>query len=51
MISKERMAEFKALYRKKYGVELDDEAAREMAERFLAMFKVVYRPIPQPPSS
>ncbi len=47
MISKEAVNEFKELYKKHYGEELNDFVASEAANRLVGLFKAVYRPIPR----
>lgn len=46
MISAEAVDEFKKIYFKKYGVEIPQERAMELATRHLILFRAVYKPIP-----
>lgn len=45
--SAEEAREFKALYRKVYGVELSDAEATEKATKLLNLFEVIWRPLPK----
>lgn len=45
IISDKAVQEFKKIYKKDYGVELDDGVAFELAHKFFHMMRVVYRPI------
>ncbi len=45
MISKERLDEFKKIYKKQFGKEIKDEDAREQAEKLLRLVGIVYKPI------
>ncbi|MBI3231530.1 MAG: hypothetical protein HYZ51_00385 [Candidatus Doudnabacteria bacterium] len=47
MLSKKAIDEFKELYKKEYGEELNDFVASEAANRLLRMFDAVYKPIPK----
>lgn len=46
MLSAEAINEFKELYLKKYGVEISQARAIELATRFLTFLKAIYKPIP-----
>jgi len=41
-LNSDRIASFKALYLKHFGVELSDVDARDAAERLLQLFRAVY---------
>lgn len=45
MISRERIEQFKALYRKNFGKELSDQDAYEKASKLLRTVRLVYKPI------
>lgn len=45
MISKERLEEFKRIYKKKFGKELSNQEALEKATKLLRMVELVYKPI------
>ena len=40
------LAEFKKIYKKEFGVEIDDITANKMGIELLEFFKLIYRPIP-----
>jgi hypothetical protein len=40
------LAEFKKIYQKEFGVELDDATANKLGIELLDFFKLIYRPIP-----
>lgn len=40
------LAEFKRIYKQKFGIELDDTTANKMGIELLEFFKLIYRPIP-----
>ena len=42
MITKERIKKFKELYKKEYGIELDDERAYLETSKLLNLYKLVY---------
>ena len=46
-LSKEAIQELKRIYHRELGKSLSDDAAREMGERLLSLFKIIYRPIPE----
>jgi len=46
LLPKEAIAEYKKIYKKHFGVELDDKDATENAESLLMLFRVIYRPLP-----
>lgn len=45
MISEKALKEYKAIYKKEYGVDLPDEEALEQATKLLNLMKIIYRPI------
>jgi len=45
MISKEKLKEFKKIYKKRFGGYLSDQVALEKATKLLNLVKVVYRPM------
>lgn len=47
IISDKSVEEFKKIYKKDYGVELDNEEAFGLAQRFFNMMRVVCKPIPK----
>lgn len=46
-LSQKAIEEFKAIYSQDYGVELDNEKAREEATSFFHAMRAVYKPIPK----
>lgn len=49
-ISKEDLEELKNIYKKVYGETLSDAEALEMGQRLVNLFRIIYRPLPSPPS-
>lgn len=47
MISKEKLKEFKKLYKKRFGENLSDQVALEEATKLLNLVKAVYKPMTQ----
>jgi hypothetical protein len=47
MLPQKAIDEFKQLYKKHYGEELNDFVASEVANRLVRMMDLVYRPIPK----
>jgi hypothetical protein len=45
LISKAKIAEFQEIYKKRFGIEIDAEAAAGCANALLELVKVVYKPI------
>jgi hypothetical protein len=45
MISQEELEKFKAIYKKKSGIDLSDQDALEMATKLFALVKAVYSPM------
>jgi hypothetical protein len=45
MISEEALKEFKAIYKKEFGVDLSDKDALESATKLLNLMKAVYKPM------
>ncbi|MFA5208389.1 MAG: hypothetical protein WC428_07150 [Candidatus Paceibacterota bacterium] len=45
MISEKALKEYKAIYKKEYGINLSDKEATEQATKLLSLMKVIYRPI------
>jgi hypothetical protein len=46
MISDERIEEFRNIYRKAYGEELAVTEAREVANRLIALYRLLKQPLP-----
>lgn len=44
-ISEKALKEYKAIYKKEYGIDLPDEDALEQATKLLNLMNIVYRPI------
>ncbi len=47
MISKERLKEFKNIYKKRFGIILSDQVALEKATKLLILVKIIYKPMTQ----
>ena len=47
MISKERLKEFKKIYKRRFGKILSDQVALESATKLLTLVKIIYKPITQ----
>ena len=45
-VTPEALKEFKKIYKDKFGEELSDDDALEMAQRVLTFFSLIYRPLP-----
>jgi hypothetical protein len=45
-LSETAIKELKEIYHRQYGEPISDEEAQEMGQRLIALFKVIYRPIP-----
>jgi len=45
MISKEKLKEFKKIYKKRFGEYLSDQVTLEKATKLLNLVKAVYRPM------
>ena len=45
-VTPEALKEFKKIYKDKFGEELSDDDALEMAQRVLRFFSLIYRPLP-----
>jgi hypothetical protein len=45
MISDKALQEYKTIYKKKFGVDLDDQTALEQATSLITLVDAVYRPI------
>lgn len=45
MLSEKALTEFKEIYKEEYGVELEPKELTEVANRFMEIFKIVYRPM------
>jgi hypothetical protein len=45
MISSEELEEFKAIYKKQFGIDLPDQDALEKATKLLTLVNAVYRPM------
>lgn len=46
-LSKKEIDEFKEIYAKEFGETISDEKAQELGENLIALFGVIYRPIPK----
>lgn len=46
VIDKKAIKEFKEIYEKEFGVEVDDAKALDLAVRLLNIYRVIYRPLP-----
>lgn len=44
-ISEKSLKEYKAIYKKEYGIDLPNEEALEQATKLLNLMKIIYRPI------
>lgn len=44
-IAEAKLAEFKELYKNRFGVELTDQETLEKATKLALLFKTIYRPI------
>ena len=47
MISKEKLKEFKKIYKKRFDENLSDQAALEKATKLLNLVKAIYKPMTQ----
>lgn len=45
MISKKTLKEFKAIYKKKFDVELSDQDALKSATKLLRLVEIIYKPM------
>lgn len=45
-LSREAIAEFKAIYHDEFGVELTDDEVQEIATRLLRFFGILHKPFP-----
>lgn len=45
MLSQKAIEEFKEIWKAEYGQDLSEQEAMEKAERFILLFKAIYRPI------
>ena len=43
-LSKEAIQQFKEIYRKEFGEDIDDGTARKLATRLLNLYRAVYSP-------
>ena len=46
-LSQQAIEDFKKIFKKEYGEDISDAEAEEMAIRFLRLFSLIYRPIPE----
>lgn len=46
-LSNRAITDFKKIYQKKFGVDLNDDDANEKGVELLNLFRLVYRPIPK----
>lgn len=46
-LPQEAINKFREIYRKDYGVALNDEQAIEIASSFFQLMKIAYKPIPK----
>jgi hypothetical protein len=47
MISKERLEEFKKIYKKKFGKDISDQDALEQATKLMRLMEIIYKPMTQ----
>ena len=47
MLSDKAVKEYQEIYKREFGEELSDSGAREQAESFIRLFRLIYRPIPK----
>ena len=47
MLPEEAVAEFKEIYKKEFGQVLSDKDARDEAESFFELMRIIARPIPE----
>ena len=47
MISKEKLKEFKKIYKKRFGKSISDQVVLEKATKLLNLVKAVYKPMTQ----
>ena len=47
MLPEEAVAEFKEIYKKEFGETLSDKDARNEAEAFFELMRIIARPIPE----
>lgn len=45
MLSQAALDEFKQLYKTEFGIDLNDEAALELAVNYITFVSVIYRPV------
>ena len=45
MISKESLDKFKAIYKKEFGKDLNDQDALELATKLLRLVELIYKPM------
>jgi len=45
MISQEELEKFKAIYKKRFGIDLPDQDALEKATKLFTLVKAVYKPM------
>jgi len=46
-LSKEAIKEFKQAYLDEFNKEISDAEAKEMGENLIALFRIIYRPLPE----
>jgi len=46
-LSVKAISEFKKIYKKEFGIEIDDIQANKLGIELLEFFKLIYRPIPK----
>jgi len=47
MLSDKAVKEYQEIYTREFGEELPKNEAREQAESFIRLFRLIYRPIPK----
>ncbi len=47
MIPKEHLGKFKAIYKKRFGVEISDQEALEKSTKLIRLIEIIYKPMTQ----
>ncbi len=47
MLSKKAITEYQEIYKKEFGVEINEQEAKEQGTSLLRLFKLIYQPIPK----
>jgi hypothetical protein len=48
MLSDKQVEEFRELYKKRFGEEIDNEEARKLGTNLVTLLRLIYKPIPRP---